>query len=279
MSVEYGDLLDYPLRGDDTVTVFAVMAGVPVVLAIVSVVIAFLSLLIPFLGILNLVLYPVGLLVGVLWLGYFVRIVRSTYAGETKPPALDDWGGLLKDGLFGTVVYLVYSIPLFVLVGVGFVAFVGLVGGAGALAEESAGAALGLLGILVFLVISVLYLAYAVVMSYFAPVSICSYADDRSLSAAFSVDRLRRVALTTDYAVPWALVAGAAFAIQMIVGFLTAFLVGYLLQPLVPIAYFFLGVGSFYLFAQVYDERVRTSAPESRAPADDRSGAGRRRTR
>lgn len=277
MSVDYGDLVDYPIRGSDPLSVFLVMTGPPVVLGIFGVVVALLSFLIPFVGIVNLLLYPLAMAVGVLWLGYFVRVVRSTYRGESDPPRLGEWGPLLKDGLFGAGIYLVYLLPLFALAVVGVVAVVGLLGGIGAVGGESAGAALGLLGLLLMLVLSALYFAYVVVMGYLFPISLCSYADTGEVSDAFSVERMRRVGLNADYAVPWVLVAGAAFLVQSVVQLLSVVLVGYLLVPLLPVVFFYLGVASFYAFAQVYDEAVPASAadPAAEAPGSTGTGAGR----
>lgn len=244
------------MRGDDAITRFLIGGGIPSLLALAFVVLIVLSFLLPLIGILNLLLYPVGFVIGLFLTGYYVRVVRSTYAGEEEPPAFGDWTELLTDGGYCVVIELVYSIPLIVAGVVATVIFAVVIGGGTAMGgsnTESMFAALGTASLLVFGVLLLLAMLYGLVASYLYPISMCIYADTEDLRACFSKERLTAVAMTGDYAIPWLIQAGILFGVQMFVGTLTIILIGYLLYPFLPFAVFFVSTAAFYMFAKAYD--------------------------
>jgi hypothetical protein len=74
------------------------------------------------LGVVGIIVWPLLL---PLW-GYCLRIMRHTAQGE--PPSLpewDDWGQLFLDGLKFILVYLVYMLPMFLLMCCAYIAMVG----------------------------------------------------------------------------------------------------------------------------------------------------------
>lgn len=258
MAVDFEDAFDYPTRGEDTLKRFLIGGGIPAVLAVGYGIIMILSLLFPLFYFLTIFLMPFALAIGLVLVGYYVRVVRTTYAGEDEPPSFGEWKGLLKDGAYGFLISIIYSIPTFLLGAVGVVMFFVIIGGGAAFGGDSGGlfAAMGLLSILLFGVLMLLYMAYALVMGYLFPISLCIYADTGSIKSAFSWSRLTTMATEKDYAIAWIAQAGALFAFQSIAGLLSMVLIGYLLYPLLPFVSFFVMTAAYYVFAQTYDDAI-----------------------
>lgn len=256
--------------------------GAPSLVVLSSLVFGFFMLLFPPVGLLFILLVPVSLLVALGVNGYYVSVVRETYAGNDEPPAVEDWQALLVDGGYSVLIGLLYMVPVVVVVvALTVVSFV-LVGGGAAMGgsgAESAFAALGLVSILVFGVASVAAMVYSLVITYLYPISVCIYADTGEVRDCFSTERLLAVGKTEEYAISWLIQVGVLFAIQMFVGMLTVILIGYLLYPLLPFAAFFVTTAAFYMFAQTYDERVLASGtgtdgdgPSPAGTVEERSG-------
>ena len=159
------DGLSYPMQGDSWI----------VQMLIGGVLLTFFFLLIPLLA----------------FNGYLLRVIGTTVRGESQPPAWDDWGELIVDGIKFTIVGLVYSIvPMVVIFGVGG-ALIGLGGAAG----NSSGGLIAGFGLMAFLLlIPVLFLVY-----YIVPAALANMAVEGSLGAAFDFSLLKNVVLTTDY--------------------------------------------------------------------------------
>lgn len=264
MDVDYEDALGYPLRGDDALVRHLIGGGAPALLSVGYVFVTLISLLLPFFWVLNLLLYALGLVVSLFWTGYFVRVARRTYAGDPDPPAVDDWGDLLRDGGYGFLIGLVYSIPLILITIAGVVAFALLLGGGLSLGQDSSGlaAGLGVAGVLVGLAAFAIYCLYSLVMGYLMPVSLCAYADDGTLSAAFDTDRLKRVGLRSEYALTWVGYMVVSAVVQGFVWTLATVLIGYLLLPFLPFLYFFGAMAMYYVFAQVYADEMDLAVAE-----------------
>ncbi|WP_284010094.1 DUF4013 domain-containing protein [Haloarcula pelagica] len=141
---------------------------------------------------------------GILVSGYVVRAVRERAAGATEPPVFDEWGELLVDGLKATVIGFVYMlIPLAVFAFTVGTAIVGFLTG------TDAGAGLGLASLLGGFVVSGIL---SLIFGYFAVAAVVNFACEDSLGAAFDIGALRKLALSTDYAVPWLISVGIFFA-------------------------------------------------------------------
>lgn len=272
MESDYEDAFGYPLRGDGVVTRFLIGGGAPSLLTLAFLVLGVLSLFLAPAGVLFVLLFPAALAVGLALNGYYVSVVRETFAGNDEPPSFGDWKALLVDGGYCLLIALVYSLPLVAVAVVVTVVFAVLVGGGAAFGgseTESLFAALGIVSILVFTLLSLLAMVYSLAMGYLYPISVCIYADTGDVREAFSRKRLLPVARSGDYAVPWLIQMGVLFGVQMFVGMLTMVLIGYLLYPLLPFATFFVMTAAFYMFAKVYDGLVGAERTES--TADGRS--------
>jgi hypothetical protein len=266
--VDVDDALRYPFRGGDALKRFAIGGGVPSALNVGWLVVGLFSIVVPVLAVLYLPLFAAQLAIGIVLTGYFLRVAAHTFEGGSDPPAFDDWGGLVREGLYGFLVVLAYQVPLVVVAGVGLgFAFLS-VAGAGAVADGSsaAGGALGVVGLVVLLVVMLVGTVLSLAMGYLAPISLVSYAEAGELGAAFDVDRVKPVALSAQYAIPWLLAGGMYVAAASVVSFLTAILVGYLLVPLLPLVYFYVGTVGMYMFAQAYANVHEVSVPTPAEP-------------
>lgn len=269
VDVESG--LKYPFRGEDVLKLHAIGGGAPVVLYGLTLLVAFASIVVPLLGIVQLLLVPLQLALGVLWTGYFVRVAKDTFDGGTEPPGFDDLGGLARDGVWGLVVVFAYYVPLIVVSVGGYVLLVVLLLGATFGVErgsETAVATAGVVGGLTLLVLFFLVLLLSLATAYLMPISLVAYADEGSLSAAFSLDTLKTVGRSSEYVKPWAAAFGVYMLLATVLGFLSIILVGYLLMPF---AYFYVGTAAFHMFAQSYANTTGKTIPSSRT-ADEAVG-------
>jgi len=208
------EAIDYPRSGDDALTKILV-GGV--------------------LGMLSVLVVPAFLL-----LGYYVRVLRSVEADVETPPAFEEWGDLLVDGLKAFAIGLVYAIVPLVVIAI-------TAGGtiAAAVAGDVppgafAGAFLG------FAVGGLLWL----VAMYVIPAALASFASEGRVGAAFDWSVLRPVLLHGRYATGW-LVALVFFVVAgVVVGILNVvpplgFVVGAFVN-------FYVGVAAAYLYGHAF---------------------------
>lgn len=144
-------------------------------------------------------------------LGYVVDVMRGAVAGETEPPAFDDWGGLFVDGVKAFVILMVYQLPAMVIGGGLFVGSWLLL-----LTGSEAGFGLGFLGWLLALgVWSVLGLVF----SYVGMAGVVNFAVEDSIGAAFDIGTLKTVVLSGDWLFAWGFYIAMSF-VAGIVGML-----------------------------------------------------------
>ena len=116
--------------------------------------------------------------------------MRRIIQEESEPfmPAWDDWGKLFQDGLKSVGAGLIYSLPIFVLIFVGYGAFFAsaFLGAAVSGGEESTAAGLfPLFGILGFVVTLGLVMILSLALILFLPVVIGHIVATDEFSAAF----------------------------------------------------------------------------------------------
>lgn len=175
--------------------------------------------------------------------GYLVRVLRETASGSEELPSFTRWGELLLDGVKLTLLSLVYG----VVVAVPLVAFVGLV----SLAPENR--VTGLFALLFIPVFGVLALA----LNYVLPVAYTNFASTGSLRAAFDFGVVRRVAFSSEYAIPWLLALVVGAVVGLLGALLSVVLVG------IPLL-FASNVLVNYLWARGYRDAM---AAAERAPS------------
>ncbi|MFC7096598.1 DUF4013 domain-containing protein [Halobaculum marinum] len=189
------------------------------------------------LGLLSFLVIP-----GILLFGYLVRVLEGTARGEETPPAFDDWGEMLVDGLKGLAVTLAYAFIPMVLLSV-------TIGTAilGAGSGSNAGSVLGGIGLLGAFV----SLLVMVVIYYLVPAALTNMAVEDSLAAAFDFETLKVSLLSADYLVAWLI----PFAIGLVLNVVTVFLVTITFGIgglVVPFIQFYAQVAIFYMFGRAY---------------------------
>ena len=222
------EAIDYPRSGDDALTKILI-GGV--------------------LGMLSVLIVPAFLL-----LGYYVRVLRSIMNDEETPPAFEEWGDLLVDGLKAFAIAFAYSIvPLIVLA-----ATVGGTIAAAVSGDVPPGAIAG--AFFGFAVGGVLWL----VASYVIPAALASFASEGHLGAAFDTTVLRSVLLDGRYATAW-LVAFVFFVVAgVVVGVLNVIPpLGFVVGAFVN---FYVGVAAAYLYGHAFvDASAGELPPETGA--------------
>lgn len=154
--------------------------------------------------------------------GYLVRAIRGSLSEATEPPAFDEWGTLLVEGVTAWIISLVYMlVPLLVAgftIGGSIMAFA---------TGTEAGAAAGAGGLWLGLSVSALL---ALVFGYLAAIAIVNFAREEQFAAGFDFDVIRKVAVDREFALPW-LVSVVVFVVA---GFISSIpLVGWILTPFV----------------------------------------------
>jgi hypothetical protein len=176
-----------------------------------------------------------------LFYGYLLRVLGSTVRGEAEPPAWDDWGGLLVDGIKASIVALAYSIvPSIIFVGIGSV-LIGLGGAAG----DSGGGIIAGFGLLTFL----LFIPVMLIVYYLVPAALANMAVEGSLGAAFDFEMISNVVLSVDYLVAVLMPIVVGVIINIISFVLGITIIGYLLVPFVA---FYGQVAIFRMFGLAF---------------------------
>lgn len=193
--------------------------------------------------------------------GYVVRVLRHSLAGEAAPPRFDDWGGLLVDGLKAAVVGFVYML---IPAAVGAVAVGGSLAAIATGSRSGAAAGLGALalGALLTFVLALLF-------GYVAVVAVVNFAHEGDLGAGFDVGTIKHVALSGDYAVPWALSVAVFVGAGLVVGVLNVVpILGTLVGAFVL---FYAQVAAARLWADGYAAAREGAERTDRAAVDERA--------
>ena len=228
------DGLSYPVRGDWVGRI--VIGGI--------------------LGLLSVLVIPAFLIVG-----YLVRVLERTIAGDEVPPEFTDWGELLMKGAIGTIITLAYTVvPAIV-----YAVVVGVVGGTGGAVGGDLGALVGVVGVLLALaLIPVLFLVY-----YAVPAALSAYAARGELGAAFDPDLLKPALFSTEYLVAVLMPIVVAVVIWIATAVLAVTVVGLLLVPFVQ---FYGQVAVFRMFGSAFaavNDRVESGPAGGAASAVD----------
>ncbi|GAA5432444.1 DUF4013 domain-containing protein [Haloarcula japonica] len=226
------DTLRYPMEDDDWTT--TVLIG----------------------GVLSLLSFLV--VPGILVYGYLVQAVRDRADGATQPPAFEDWGGLLVDGLKAWVIGIVYMLVPLVVFGV-------TVGGSlFAMATGTrAGAGAGLAGLFGGLAIS---FVLSLVFGYVATAAIIHFACTGEFGAGFDFGTLRKLVLSPEYATPWLVSIALFIAANVVVNLLNVvpFIGSLVAVILSPFATFYVLVVATDLWAGGYNAALdERDEPES----------------
>lgn len=188
--------------------------------------------------------------------GYLLRVLaRSARDPDADPPAFEDWGGLIVEGLKGVVVAIAYGIVPFLVLG-----FVGVLGAAGAASESgTARAVLGAVGA----VGAIVGLLVMVVLYYILPAALTRAALEGRIGAAFEVGALGRVLTSGSYLIAWLLpfVIAVAVNFAMIAFIVVTLGVGVLVVLVVgPFVQFYVQLVVFYMFGRAYGAATGTAA-------------------
>jgi len=169
-------------------------------------------------------------------LGYALRVMRKSIEGETEPPAFDELGTMIVDGLKYLVVMIGYFLIPMILMVMGIIPVVasiaesGDVMSSGELIASSAGVGLFLLGILLAIVISVI-----------ANMGIANMAHAGKLGAAFRFGEILQIIGSIGWGkyIGWYIVLFVIVMLFSVVGMLVQFIpiLGFLAYILVIAPY------------------------------------------
>lgn len=197
-------------------------------------------------------------------LGYLMRALRGTMAGDQRPPAFDRWGEMTVDGLKAFVVTFVYGIvPSIVVLVFGGLGLIGMV--AGANGDSGLGAVVGGLtafaGLLLGFVLSL-------VAAYLVPAALANYAETDRIGAAFDFAELRPVLTSGQYASGWLIAAVVVVGASVVTGLLNVVpLLGLVVGAFVS---FYALVSATYVVGTTWAELHPVEVREEGEAADER---------
>jgi len=178
-------------------------------------------------------------------MGYLVWVLDGAARGEEEPPAFENWGDMIVDGLKATAVTIVYGIVPFLLV---FLSVFVIAGGSASGSETGMGilGGIGLIGMLVsILAMFVLY--------YLIPAALTNMALEDSFGAAFDFGTIKQVILTGDYLIAWLIPFVLAALMNVVVFLLAITVVGLIVVPFIQ---FYVQVAAFYMFGVAFGKVV-----------------------
>lgn len=223
--------LTYPTNDDDWLKTVGIGGGLLLVPGALALIVGVLTLItFGLAGFLFLFVVPVQLVASAFVFGYYVDVIRETIRGNDLPPAFDDWGRLGKDGAFALIIGLIYQLPLIVIGGAAVAVMFFFLGIGSAVGSQDAAAGLSLVGLVAFFAVGALTLVYSLVAGYFLPISLCAYAQEGTLGAAFSTERLKTAGFDSDYAIAWVVALAGVLVLNQVVGVLNLMLVGFFVQ-------------------------------------------------
>lgn len=195
--------------------------------------------------------------------GYLLRVTRAAVRGEAEPPAFDDWGELLVDGVLVWVVELVYvGVPglLLALIMGTFVVITAVTTSTtvGVAPRAATGIAL-VVGLALLAVLGTLL----VVAAYLLPAALANFARTGDVLAAFHLGTVARAAFSVDYLVAVLLAIVVAVVLGTVGGFLSVILIGVFVL-------FYMQLVIYHLFGQGF---ARGHGP-AEGTGDDRAASG-----
>lgn len=257
--------LTYPTNDDDWVKTVGIGGLILLIPGALSLLIAILGVLTFGVGfVLMIFVLPIQLLASAFVFGYYIDVIRETIRGNDMPPRFEDWGRLGKDGAMGLVIGIVYQLPLLLIFGVAVGAMFLFFGAGAATGSENAAAGLSLVGFLAFFAIVAVSLVYSLAAGYFLPISLCAYAHEGDLGAAFSTDRLKQVGTASEYVIAWVVAVGGMLVLSQVLQFLIFVLVGFFVQ-------FYIYVALARLVAEAYAESLDVEGVHE-GPSTEASG-------
>ncbi|WP_435116651.1 DUF4013 domain-containing protein [Halolamina sp. C58] len=185
-------------------------------------------------------------------MGYLVWVLGGAARGEEEPPAFEDWGEMIVDGLKATAVSIVYGIVPFVLM----FASIFIAGSGSATGSETATGVLGGIGVLGLLVsLLAMFLLY-----YLIPAALTNMALEGNFGAAFDFGTIKQAILSVDYLIAWLIPFLLAALVNVVVFVLAITIVGLVV---VPFLQFYVQVAAFYMFGAAFGKVVDIPAAGS----------------
>lgn len=207
--MDIGDAVDYPTRGEPVKQILALT---------VASIFSFLVLPMFYLN------------------GYLVAVIRGTINNEETPPVVttDTIGQYLKDGFVATGVFLVYTIPMFVIGVAGFGTPITMEG------EVPGEPSTLLTGGLIVLLLG-LFTAFFFFTLVYYPAAIGVYVKSGSIGGAFAIPTILGTIFNTSYILA-VIIASVIGGVGFILSFLFSIIpfIGFVIAPLIvaPISIF-----------------------------------------
>lgn len=188
--------------------------------------------------------------------GYVMRVLRSVARGDERAPPFEDWEGLFREGVRGSVVALAYALVS----AIGAVVFVG---GALALAGDATA-----VGVVLLVIGGLLWFALSLAAAYVTPAALANVAERGRIGAGFDVATLRPVLFSESYATAWLVAAGFVLAGGVVSGVLAGIpALGAIVGAFVG---FYAGVAAYYVIGRAWGDREDLDVAETEPDAVSR---------
>jgi hypothetical protein len=189
---------------------------------------------------------PINIITSIFGLGYILKAAVLSFSKDKTMPEWTDWGNLFLKGLLAVVITLIWSIPLFIVLGIGVgTAIAGILGNLAALQQgdftvfTGLFAGMGILAVVLFLV--------WLLTNYLVPSALLNFVKEDRFGAGFAFGTVFKRAFTGKYFVAWLVGAIGTMVILFIAGLIGAipllgWLLSFVVMALVPFV-----AGIFYV--------------------------------
>ncbi|MFC5366826.1 DUF4013 domain-containing protein [Salinirubrum litoreum] len=195
------------------------------------------------LGFLSFLLIPTFLV-----LGYLMRVIRTSGAGDEQAPVFDDWGEMGIEGVKAFVVTFAWSLIPVAIASV--LVFFGVLG----VASNNSG--LGAVGFLLLLVSALVTVVLSLALAYVLPAVLANFAHEGTIGAGFDFGTIRQVVTDREYARGWVYAFAVILGVAVVVGVINVIpLLGQLITfVLGPFAFFYASVAAYYIIGKTFAE-------------------------
>lgn len=179
-------------------------------------------------------------------LGYLMRVIRASGAGDEQAPVFDDWGEMGIEGVKAFVVTFVWSLIPVVIASV--LVFFGVLG----VASNNSG--LGAVGFLLLLVSALVTLVLSLALAYVLPAVLANFAHEGTIGSGFDFAAIRQVVTDREYARGWVYAFAVILGVAVVVGVVNVIpLLGQLITfVLGPFAFFYASVAAYYIIGKTF---------------------------
>ncbi len=138
-------------------------------------------------------------------IGYFFECAKSAMKKKFELPEWKNWSQLWVNGLLGSIILIIYCIPILIVIAIAIVIVLSLkLFSTGASTLTGTGTIV--VAILIFLVLLLFFVIFAVFYGYISPMAIMHFINKNKFGDAFNFKLIFKRAFTQSYLIAWLII-------------------------------------------------------------------------